>query len=103
MSSRSNGSRWLPLLEVAVYLMNQITLNGAWVPKKSLQPNRCRGVSLCGLEHLWGTGAPSSPARERRACAEQIEVGRAGETGDFYPASELSGEIKLLLLLCVCI
>ena len=61
------------------------------------------GLSLCGLEHLWGTGAPSSPARERRACAEQIEVGRAGETGDFYPASELSGEIKLLLLLCVCI
>ena len=48
-------------------------------------------------------GAPSSPARGRRPRAEQIEVERAGETGDFYPASELSGEIKLLLLLCVCI
>ena len=44
-------------------------------------------------------GAPSGSARERRECAEQIEVERAGETGDFYPASGLSGEIKPLLLL----
>ena len=62
---------------------------------------RCRGESLCGLEHLWGTGAPSSPARERRAHAERIEARE--RAGDFYPASELSGEIKLLLLLCVSI
>ena len=42
--------------------------------------------------------------RGRRPRAERIEVrARAGETGDFYPASELSGEIKLLLLLCVFI
>ena len=48
-------------------------------------------------------GAPSGSARERGPRAEQIEVERAGETGDFYPASGLSGEIKPLLLLCVCI
>ena len=52
------------------------------------------GASTYGARPLF------SPARGRRAHKEQIEAER---TGDFYPASELSGEIKLLLLLCVSI
>ena len=43
---------------------------------------------------------PFRSGRERRLHEERIE---ARHTGDFYPASELSGEIILLLLLCGCI
>ena len=54
----------------------------------------------CGSTNTYGAGGPlSCPARERRAHAEQIEARE--RAGDFFPASELSGEIKLLLLLCV--
>ena len=59
-----------------------------------LHPSRCRGN-----EHLWGR-APFRSGRERRTHEERIEAGHAS---DFYPASELSGEIILLLLLCGCI
>ena len=43
---------------------------------------------------------PFRSGRERRAHEERIEAEHAS---DFYPASELSGEIILLLLLCGCI
>ena len=48
----------------------------------------------------YGAGAPFRSGRERRAHEERIEAEHAS---DFYPASELSGEIILLLLLCDCI
>ena len=50
--------------------------------------------------NTYGAGPLFGPSRERRAHEEQIEA-KARE--GFYPASELSREIKLLLLLCVSI
>ena len=61
---------------------------------RRLELNKCRGN-----EHLWGR-APFRSSGGRRPHEERIEAEHAS---DFYPASELSGEIILLLLLCGCI